>query len=112
MKSVMHQSEVQAQKVEMEGVENVTIQWLITEEQGAKNFAMRRFVIGPGGHTPLHKHDWEHEVYVESGNGSVKIGELEHPLKSGSFVFVPGEIMHCFSSEHGMIFLCMIPHKR
>ena len=29
-------------------VENVFVRWLIDEETGAKNFAMRRFEIKPG----------------------------------------------------------------
>jgi len=42
---------------------------LISEKDGAPNFRLRHFVIEPGGHTPLHRHDWEHENYFISGKG-------------------------------------------
>ncbi|MFH1179934.1 MAG: cupin, partial [Candidatus Bathyarchaeota archaeon] len=49
--------------------EKVKIRWLINEKNGALNFAMRRFEVEPGGYTPYHTHDWEHEVYVLEGEG-------------------------------------------
>jgi quercetin dioxygenase-like cupin family protein len=42
---------------------------LISEKDGAPNFRLRHFVIEPGGHTPLHRHDWEHENYFISEKG-------------------------------------------
>ena len=45
------------------------VRWLITEDIGAINFAMRLFEMEPGGYSPLHSHPWEHEVYVLSGSG-------------------------------------------
>ncbi|MFP3903820.1 MAG: cupin, partial [Armatimonadota bacterium] len=53
------------QPVTTDGAEDVSIQWLVSEDNGgAPNFAMRRFVVEPGGSTPYHTHDWEHEVYT------------------------------------------------
>ncbi len=42
-------------------------QVLIGEEQGAPNFAMRRFVMGAGGGMPRHTNAVEHEQYVLKG---------------------------------------------
>jgi quercetin dioxygenase-like cupin family protein len=104
-------NEVDQTKVETEGAEGVHIRWLISEETGAPNFAMREFTIEPGGRTPRHAHDWEHEVYVLAGNGTVVSEEEETQLLPGSVVFVPGGEMHNFknSGAETFRFLCLVP---
>ena len=67
---VKHYTEVPAETVE-QGAEGVRIRWIISQADGAPNFAMRHFEIAPGGHTPHHAHDWEHEVFILTGRGNV-----------------------------------------
>lgn len=109
---VEHQQDIEAEQVEMEGAENVTIQWLIDDTRGAPTFAMRRFVVGPGGHTPLHDHPWEHEIYVLRGEGALvdEDGE-EHSLSPSRFAYVPAGETHQFKNvgSDDFVFLCMIP---
>jgi quercetin dioxygenase-like cupin family protein len=59
---------VEASKAE-EGAEKLRVRWLITKEIGAENFAMRLFEMDPGGFSPLHRHPWEHEVFILEGKG-------------------------------------------
>jgi len=103
--------EVERNEVEVEGAEGVYIRWLISEETGAPNFAMREFTIEAGGRTPYHSHDWEHEVYVLAGNGTVVSEEEETQLLPGSVVFVPGGEMHNFKNAGAepFRFLCLVP---
>lgn len=106
--------DVTADEVSEEGAKNVTIQWLIDSRAGAPNFAMRRFVVGKGGYTPLHSHDWEHEVFVLGGEGVLvdKDGN-EMPLKKDYFAFVPPNDIHQFrnAGDENFVFLCVIPIK-
>jgi len=91
--------------------EKVKIRWLINEKQGAPNFAMRRFEVEPGGFTPYHTHDWEHEVYVLEGNAIAVSKDGETPIGPGSVIFVePGE-EHNFRNvgQKNFVFLCLIP---
>jgi quercetin dioxygenase-like cupin family protein len=91
----------------------VTKQLLIGPADGAPEFAMRCFTILPGGNTPLHKHDWEHEVFVVEGEG-IAVGEKgETPLKPGNIVFVPGGEMHQFKNAGRKPFamLCLVPMR-
>ncbi len=99
---------------EEQGIFGVKMRKVISEKEGAKNFIMRVFEIEKGGYTPLHKHDWEHEVFVLSGSGIV-VGELgESEIKSGDVIFVPGGEMHQFknSGEDNLEFICLIPARK
>jgi len=109
---VSHINRVTPEKVDMEGVKDTFIQWLITKDDGAPNFAMRRFVVKPGGYSPLHTHPYEHEVYVLSGKGQVQIGDEVHDIEQGSFAFVPPDIIHQFrnTGDDDLVFLCIIPN--
>ena len=49
-------------------------QSLIGVEDGAPNFSMRRFIMGPGGGMPRHTNRVEHEQYVLRGRARVGIG--------------------------------------
>ena len=108
-----HFSEAAASPVE-EGATGVTIRWLIDEDMGARKFVMRQFEIAPGGSTPLHKHDWEHEVYILTGNGTVFGNGRHNPLKPGDVVFMPGGEEHQFrnTSKRPLTFLCLIPARK
>jgi quercetin dioxygenase-like cupin family protein len=109
---VREQGEVEARPVTGEGVVGVKIQRLIDPDL-ADSFLMRRFTLEPGGHTPLHSHAWEHEVYVLEGGGVVSDGEREFPLRPGSVVYVPPGQTHQFrAGDGGLVFLCLIPKPR
>lgn len=98
---------------EEQDVKGVELRPLITEGEGAKNFALRLFRLEPGGHTPFHVHGWEHEVFVIGGTGRVVGEEDGLPLESGTAVYVPPGERHRFEAgEEGLVFLCCIPIVR
>ncbi len=105
-------SDVTAEAVTDEGAEGVTIRLLISEADGAPTFAMRLFELEPGGHTPLHEHAWEHEVYVVKGPMQAVGEQGATDLNTGDAVLVlPGE-RHQFRNTGETLarFLCVIPH--
>jgi len=104
-------TEVTAEKVDHPEARDVTIRWLIGSDSPAPNFWMRQFEVQPGGHTPRHQHDWEHEVYILAGRGEVTTDSGPVPVSAGSFILVmPGET-HQFrnTGDTPLKFLCMIP---
>ena len=109
---VVNCEQVEALPVEMEGAAGCRIRCLIGPEDNAPSFSMRQFHIEPGGCTPKHAHGHEHEVYVLEGSGVVLEGDVEHPLRPGTVVFVPPRQMHQFRSTGPgpLKFLCLIPH--
>ena len=109
---LMKAESVEAKEVTVEGAEKVSIRWLISKEDGAPNFAMRMFDVERGGHSPLHSHSWEHEVYILEGEGKLIFEGKENPFSGGDFVFVPAEKEHSFinTGEGRLRFLCMVPN--
>ena len=105
--------EVKGEKVVMEDAEGVTRWVLVSREDEAPNFAMRRFRVEPGGHTPYHQHPYEHEVFILGGRGWLRGEDGELELLPGSAVFVPPDEMHQFraSTETTLEFLCMVPNR-
>ena len=96
------------------GINGVKMRRVIAEKEGAENFVMRVFEVAPGGNTPLHTHDWEHEVFILRGTAIV-VGESgEHSAQKGDVVFVPGGEKHQFRNpgEDILEFICVIPMKK
>ena len=72
---VNHYEAVPSKPVDMEGAHGCTVRWLLGQSDGTPTFAMREFEVAPGGYTPRHSHDYEHEVFVLEGDGVVFEGE-------------------------------------
>lgn len=106
--------DVDAKQVNMEGAEFVSIRWLISEQDGAERFAMRLFELDEKGRTPLHQHEWEHEVFVLDGIGSVWKDGKEVSIPAGTALFVPPEEKHCFVNNGNtpFRFLCLVPIQK
>ena len=97
--------------VELEGAKDVEIRWLISKEDGAENFAMRMFELQPGGHTPLHTHAHEHEVFVIEGQGVFVYEGQENEFSAEYVIFVPADKEHQFRNTGNSVLrmLCLIP---
>jgi quercetin dioxygenase-like cupin family protein len=108
-----HYTKVEDMIPEEEGVKDTTIRWLITKDIGAEHFAMRHFTIQPGGHTPHHQHDWEHEIFILEGEGVMRSTDHQEPCGPGDFAFIPSMEWHQIRNTGGMPMrmLCLIPYK-
>ena len=109
----VHYTDVELEEPDEEGIKDLKIRWLISKKDGAGNFAMRLFEIKPGGHSPLHQHDWEHEVFLLDGDGVRRDKNSEKPVKQGDVFFIPPMEWHQFANtgKETMKFLCLIPYK-
>jgi quercetin dioxygenase-like cupin family protein len=97
--------------MQMEGVKDVSMRIMVGRGDGAPNFAMRHFTVQPGGHTPRHSHNYEHEVYIVEGTGQVESDGQIHAIKAGDVLFVRPNSVHQFvnSSSKPLKFLCLVP---
>ena len=63
---------------------------LIGPDDGAPNFAMRRFTMGEGGGMPRHTNLVEHEQYVVRGRARITVGDTVHEVAEGDVLLIPG----------------------
>lgn len=78
----------------------------------APHFAMRRFVMQPGGGMPRHTNEVEHEQFVLEGRARIGIGDEVVQVSRGDVVFIPAGIPHWYRAEgeEPFEFLCMVPN--
>ena len=103
--------EVPAGQLDLGGAAGSAIKWLIGPQQGADNFSMRLVTVAPGGKTPDHAHDWEHQWYILSGSGeAVDASGKRHPLGPGGVVYVPDDEHHNIQNtgQEPLELICMI----
>src|SRR6478672_6211553 len=86
-------------------------QVLIGPDEGP-NFAMRRFVMQPGGGMPPHTNTVEHEQYVLRGRATIGIGEEQREVSAGDVVYIPAGTPHWYQAHPGepFEFLCVVPN--
>ncbi|ELZ94988.1 cupin [Haloferax mucosum ATCC BAA-1512] len=85
---------------------------LISDDDGAPNFAIRRFVLDAGASVPKHTNEVEHEQYVLSGRYVVGIDDEEYDVEAGDSLLIPAGVVHWYrneSDEEGS-FLCAVPN--
>jgi len=109
-----HYSEIPLEEVEMDGAKGASIRWLISQKDGAPNFATRLFEVAPGGFTPYHTHSWEHENFIVSGEGALVTEDGDKPFKAGDVIYVPPQFKHSYKNtgDETLKFLCIIPNEK
>ncbi len=86
-------------------------QVLIGPEDRAPNFAMRRFIMGPGGGMPRHTNTVEHEQFVLKGRAQIGIGDRVYEVGPEDVLFIPAGIPHYYRVLQAPFeFLCMVPN--
>jgi quercetin dioxygenase-like cupin family protein len=108
--SVKHIRDVEA--VEVANGVKTTKQVLISTQE-APNFALRRFVMEPGGGMPRHTNTVEHEQYILHGKARIGIADDVFEVKKGDVVFIPENIPHWYQNigDETFEFLCVVPNK-
>jgi quercetin dioxygenase-like cupin family protein len=101
-------------EVTMPGASGARMRMLVGPQDGAQNFHMRHFELAPGGFTPHHRHDYEHEILILRGQGVARGEQGDRPLKPGDVVWVPPNELHqfCNTGPEPLEFVCLIPAPR
>ena len=104
--------EVEKTIAQMEGAQGVYKQVPLSGKDGAPTFSFRVFTIEPMGHTPFHRHAFEHMNYVIHGEGVLVADDGQHELREGDFALVlPGE-KHQYknsSADQNLVMICAVP---
>ncbi|MFC7047255.1 cupin domain-containing protein [Halobacteriaceae archaeon GCM10025711] len=85
---------------------------LVSEAQGAPNFAIRRFVLDAGAEVPRHTNEVEHEQFVLEGEYVVGLDDEEVTVSAGDSLFIPAGTVHWYRNESDApgAFLCAVPN--
>ena len=108
-----HFTEVKEEQPQMAGMQ-ATIRWLVAAKEGAPNFAMRVIEIKRKGEKiPLHRHNYEHEVFIIEGQGNLLSSDGAKPVAYGDFAYIPAGEEHGFENTgHTRFrFICVIPKQ-
>jgi quercetin dioxygenase-like cupin family protein len=100
--------------VELDGVKDVAMRVLLGAADDMPNFSMRHFVVQPGGHTPKHAHDYEHQVIVLAGDGEADHGDETVRFHPGDVMYVEADQVHQFrnTGSEPVEFICLVPRTR
>ena len=67
---------------------------LLTLDDNPPTCTLSYSEIPPGGTSTHHIHEWEHEVFIISGSGTLVCDGNEYPVRAGDAVFVPPNVDH------------------
>ncbi len=89
-----------------------TFRQVLIGSDEAPNFAMRRFIIEPGGEIPNHTNTVEHEQLVLNGRAEIGIDDEIFKVRKNDVVFIPADVPHWYKAigEEAFEFLCMVPN--
>ena len=97
-------------RVEIKAGTATQMQLLLGSGDGAPNFAMRRFIMGPGGGMPRHTNTVEHQQWVLRGRARIGLGDEVHEVGPEDVLYIPAGVPHYYAViEAPFEFLCMVP---
>src|ERR1043165_3155766 len=107
-------TEIEQKPVEMPGATKTKMRMLVGPADGANNFHMRHFEVEPGGFTPHHQHDYEHEILILEGRGTAQSEQGERAFQAGDVIWVAPNERHQFrnTGDQPLEFICLIPAPR
>jgi len=97
----------------LKGTKNFYIQWLITKEHGSTKYAVRRFIVKPGGVMPLHNHKYTEAVIILKGRLKVRTNREAYELGPGDFFFTAAFEPHALENigNDDAEFICVISYE-
>jgi quercetin dioxygenase-like cupin family protein len=106
--------QTQARQMDMPGASGVTMRLMVGRDDGDPNFAMRLFEVEPGGHTPHHSHNYEHEIVILQGEADVACGPEGQETRQagvGDVLYIPANQPHQFhnTADTPLKFMCLVP---
>jgi quercetin dioxygenase-like cupin family protein len=106
---VKHASEITAEPV---SAGTATQRQVLIGPEVGPHFALRRFMMEPGGGIPSHTNTVEHEQYVLCGRAQVGIGERVAEVSAGDVLYIPAGTPHWYQviGTERFEFLCVVPN--
>lgn len=102
---------VRAGKFLEEGSHNMRMRQLIGHEDGARKTALHELIVGKGGYSAKHAHEWDHQLVVTSGRGLAIVDRKKIDLRPGVVLLVQGDEEHQFFQRgtRPLVFVAVTP---
>jgi quercetin dioxygenase-like cupin family protein len=99
-----HINYLDAEPIEVDeaGAHGTRIRTLIGEQDGATNFFMRVLSMEPGAQSPNHQHNWEHQLFILSGGGTVEVDGKRVSIRKGDALFIQPNAKHNIRATEAM----------
>jgi quercetin dioxygenase-like cupin family protein len=90
----------------------VAIRYLLVEEFGTPHFEMRYFELEKGASSSEDLHDYEHEVFIVRGEGTLLLNDREYTLTPGDAIFIAANEKHQLlqKGSEALGFICVVPN--
>ncbi|WP_291764636.1 cupin domain-containing protein [Caldivirga sp. UBA161] len=97
----------------LKGTKGFYVQWLVAKEHGSVKYAVRRFVVKPGGYMPLHNHKYTEAVVILKGKLRIRGNGVLYDLGPGSFFFTGPYEPHSLENigDEDAEFICVISYE-
>ncbi len=106
-------SKIEKVPMTMEGAKGAWKQIPLGKADGVPAYTLRVFTIEPGGHTPYHKHPFEHMNYIIEGEGVLVDAEgRQRPVREGDFALVLPDETHQYrntTADRPLVMICLVP---
>lgn len=99
--------------VHFEGITGMSKQVPLSPAQGWKGYVMRVFALKKDCHSPRHRHPWPHINWIIDGTGLLHIDGTDHPVRNGSYAYIPSGALHQFTNTGNspFTFICIVPEE-
>ena len=81
------------------GASRVVMKQLVGKEDGAEKTALHEIKFLKGGHTSVHRHNWQHQMFVTSGRGVLLTAGKQVPIKAGDILVIGRGEEHGFDQR-------------
>lgn len=116
---IIKREEAPRKLVDMDGAFGADMSIPIGVEDGSPTVSMRILTLIPGGHTPYHKHPFEHINYVMSGEGVVHTEDGPYWIEQGDCILIPPNVFHNYENlmseeeekNSELVFICVVPKE-
>ena len=111
--AIIRKQDMKPQKIEAEGLKNVTKTTAVGPSSGWNGWVMRIFSLDMDGCTPRHSHGWDHVNYIIEGRGTLFLEGKENPVSAGDTAFIPAGEVHQFKNtgDKTFSFICIVPEE-
>jgi quercetin dioxygenase-like cupin family protein len=100
IKNIREIKEYDVKETYGQDAEGVTVRWISEKRTGGKeylhNFALRYFIIQPGGYFVSHQHPWEQEIIITKGRLQITGSKNHRILEKGDVAYFAR------NEEHGL----------